>query len=251
MNMLRSGRTKLVFSGIVVALLAGWTSYSSSQLVRGAPPRNDGARHEKADHFDHHVAQCLIMGNQNEIAAAKIAQKKGNDDEVKNFADNMVQDHEQFIAVLEKFAGHNYRHRDGGARRATAGNQRAAATEGTETTARNAQGKDGEQHEHMAKFMRIHEEIADQCRASVQRELDSKQGKAFDECYMGLQIGAHMKMVDELTVLSRHVSAEFKPILEKGLQTAQSHLDNAKTVLKDINEDEGGAVKTTNTSETK
>ncbi len=231
MKTLRIGRANLAISAILVAVVAGWTSYSIGQQTRTTAPRKDGT--QRADHFDHHVAQCLIMGNQNEVAAAKIAQKKGSNDEVKNFADNMVMDHEQFTAELEKFAGHNYRHRDGGARAASSDAQRSAATTAEPRT---AQGQDGEQHEHMAKFMRIHEEIADQCRASVQRELDGKQGKAFDECYMGLQIGAHMKMVDELTVLARHVSPDFKPILEKGLKTAQHHLDDAKQVMKDIND---------------
>jgi predicted outer membrane protein len=222
--------------------VTGWTSYSIGQQTRAAAPRAEGTH--RADHFDHHVAQCLIMGNQNEVAAAKIAQKKGSNDEVKNFADNMVMDHEQFTAELEKFAGHNYRHRDTGARATVSDTQRTAATAPESRTAR---GKDGEQHEHMAKFMRIHEEIADQCRASVKRELDGKQGKAFDECYMGLQIGAHMKMVDELTVLARHVSPDFRPILEKGLQTAQHHLDDAKQVMKDINDSQTADARDTTT----
>lgn len=231
MKTLRIGRTNLAISTALVATVAGL--YTLGAQSRGAAaPQKDGARHEKADQFDHHVAQCLIMGNQNEVAAAKIAQKKGTSDEVKKFADNMIKDHEQFTADLEKFAGHNYRHRDGDVRAKGDGTKRAAATEDKKAHA----GKDGEHHDHMAKMMRIHEELADQCRASVQRELDGKQGKAFDECYIGMQIGAHMKMVDELTVMARHVSPDFKTVLEKGLHTAQQHLDNAKQVMKDIND---------------
>jgi predicted outer membrane protein len=238
MRALRIGRANLAISAILVATVAGWTSYSIGQQRAAAAPRKDGAH--RVDHFDHHVAQCLIMGNQNEVAAAKIAQKKASNDEVKNFADNMMMDHEKFIADLDKFAGHNYRHRDAGGRASSSDKQTTAES-------RTAPGKDGEQHEHMAKMMKIHEEIADQCRASVQRELDSKQGKAFDECYMGLQIGAHMKMVDELTVLARHVSADFKPVLEKGLQTAQQHLKDAKQVMNDINEPQTASAKDSTT----
>lgn len=242
MTRLQFGRAKLAVSAVLVAAVAGWASYSQGEpAARATAPRKDAERQEKSGHadhraFDHHVAQCLILGNQNEVAAARIAQKKGSNDEVRNFADNMVKDHEQFTADLEKFAGHNYRHRDAGGRANAAASTKTGAAEGTASSARASDAKDGEHHEHMAKFMRIHEEIADQCRASVQRELDSKQGKPFDECFMGLQIGAHMKMVDELTVLSKHVAPEFKPVLEKGLQTAQRHLDNAKQVMKDIND---------------
>src|SRR6185312_13484256 len=53
-------------------------------------------------------------------------------------------------------------------------------------------------------------EIADQCLASAHRELDSKSGKEFDECYIGMQIGAHMYVVDAMTVFQRHASPELK-----------------------------------------
>lgn len=259
MRTLRIGRKHLAISAILVAATAGWTSYSIGQQARPtAPPRNNAARQEKPDQFDHNVAQCLILSNQNEVAAAQIAEKKATSKEVKSFAATMVKDHDQFTADLEKFAGHNYRHRDGDGRAATSETPRAAPANGAtraaaapparaaapQTTApRTRDGDQADHADHTAKYMQIREEIADQCRASVQRELDSKQGHAFDECYMGLQIGAHMKMIDELTVLSRHVSPEFKPILTKGLQTAQSHFDKAKQVMKDINDGQTASAK--------
>jgi predicted outer membrane protein len=228
----------LAISGVLIGALAIWTSSSIGQQTKTTPrntaPRsNDGARNDSSEHLDHHVAQCLILENQNEVAAARIAEKKGSNAEVKNFAQVMVKDHEQFTTDLDKFAGEHFRDRD---TRAGAGAGRTAPAPRTTAPARSTEGKEGDHHAHAEKFMQIREEIADQCRASTQRELDSKQGKSFDECYMGMQIVAHMKMVDELTVLSRHVSSEFKPVLEKGLQTAQKHLDNAKQVMKDIND---------------
>jgi predicted outer membrane protein len=242
MKTMRIGRVNLAISAILLAVAAVWPAFSSGQQPRTATPQNDGARQVKADKFDHHVAQCLILGNQNEVAAAKIAQRKGSENEVKEFADAMVKDHEQFTAELEKFAGHNYRHRDGGGRATAAGAERRTGAETARTAPRGPEGKDdkegrdGKDGDHWAKFMRIREELADQCRASVQRELDSKAGKAFDECYIGMQIGMHMKMVDELTVLERHVSPEFKSILENGREAAQRHLNKAKEIMKNLND---------------
>jgi hypothetical protein len=41
-------------------------------------------------------------------------------------------------------------------------------------------------------------------------------------------------MVDELTVLSRHVSGEMKPILEKGLKTTQAHLEKSRQIWQQL-----------------
>jgi predicted outer membrane protein len=81
-------------------------------------------------------------------------------------------------------------------------------------------------------MMKIKEEIAQQCLASAQRELEQKSGKEFDQCFMGLQIAAHMKMADSLTVFQRHASGELKTTLGEGLQTTQQHLAKAKEIMK-------------------
>lgn len=224
----------------ILAVVAVGTSVLLAQQTRTAP--RDGARQNKKEHFDQHVAQCLTLSGQNEVAAAKIAESKSDDSDVKRFAQMMVKDHDQFIADLEKFAGQNYRRRD--ARTGTTTTAEAAAGTDKAAAARdsNTNTNDGD---HMAKFMKIREEIADQCRASVQRELDAKQGKLFDQCYMGMQVAAHMQMVDELTVLSRHVSSEFKPVLEKGLKTAQHHLDEAKNLIKEVSNSRSADTTTT------
>jgi predicted outer membrane protein len=242
MKSFQIGRAKLAFFAVLAAAVAGWASYSTGQQARPAPRNEntrDGVRQEKSDHLDQHVAQCLTLDSQNEVAAARIAEKEGSTQEVKDFAATMVKDHEQLAADLARFAGENYRNRDARATLTAPGGrfERNAAGEQPATAAREPRaGEPRENQDHSARFMKIREEIADQCRATVQRELDSKQGKDFDQCYMGMQIGAHMRLVDELTVLARHVSPEFKPVLQKGLQTAQRHLDSAKKIMKDVNE---------------
>lgn len=77
----------------------------------------------------------------------------------------------------------------------------------------------------------IHRQIADQCLASAQSELKQKEGKHVDDCYIGMQIGAHMKMIDELKVLSQSASPEFRSELDKSLETANTHLKEAKRIM--------------------
>lgn len=61
---------------------------------------------EAATKVDSMLAECLILDNQNEIAAAKLALKKSESDDIKEFATMMERDHSQFIEELQPFASH-------------------------------------------------------------------------------------------------------------------------------------------------
>ncbi len=62
--------------------------------------------------IDAEIASCLILANQNEVALAKIAQEKSQNDEVKQFAKKLEEDHTQLITTLSKFTSQNYSNRD-------------------------------------------------------------------------------------------------------------------------------------------
>jgi predicted outer membrane protein len=239
------GSRNLALSAVCL-ILSGWASYSIAEQLQSQPAAGKAGQQDKS--FDGHIASCLILGNQNEVAAAKLAESKAETGEVRAFAKGIDEDHQRFIAQLEKFAVNHYRHREArdigavrdrgavrergapAARGPVAANRNPAAEETREAGVKES----GDHHAHMAKFMTIREEIADQCRASLTRELDSKQGKEFDECFMGMQIGYHMMLVDELTVLAKHASPELRTVLQKELATAQKHFDNAKQIMNDL-----------------
>ena len=80
--------------------------------------------------------------------------------------------------------------------------------------------------------LNLKREIADQCLASAHRELDNKSGKEFAQYYIGMQIGAHMYVVDAMTVFQRHASPELRQTIAAGEETAQGHLQMAKNIMK-------------------
>ena len=79
-------------------------------------------------------------------------------------------------------------------------------------------------------WVSVKKEIGQQCLASTKKELSAKQGVDFDQCFMGQQVMAHMKVVDELTVLRNYASSELRQKLDKELQMAQHHLQLAKDI---------------------
>ena len=198
---------------------------------------------------DAHFAACLILGSQNEIVIAKLAEQRSQSPEVKEFAQMIQKDHQQCITNLEKIAGNLTPNRRSAkepvgetrrdSRTEDAGNGRAISKDAKRTEPE--QRKDGKVQAQvgvteMPKEMhfQIHQEIADECLSSTQRELASKKGREFDACFIGMQIAAHMYLIDEMKVFERHASPELQTVLAKGLKETEEHLAQAKSIMTDI-----------------
>jgi predicted outer membrane protein len=222
------------------------------QAVDPASPT--GRRMGRVGHdLDHYITDCLINGNQEEIALARIAEQRATDPEVKKFAQEMIRVHSMFLNKLQSASG--------GASGSTAvqpgrdqqvGNQQPAnpfgGAQGTNEQQPAVGGQGGDAaapgarvtsgrsdgshmgHDAARQFLQVEKEVHQQCLQSKTRELSQKEGAQFDRCYMNSQVGAHMKMADELTVYSRKVSSSLQTTLQEGLQTTQQHLTHAKQI---------------------
>jgi predicted outer membrane protein len=239
-------RVALVGTPLVALCLVG---LAVAQGTRPQPvPPQAGAR----ENIDRPLALEVALANDNEIALAKIAQTRAANKDVVKFAEMLQKDHEQFGQELQRFAGDisalrehlEKRPADGrrnpdGAAGADAGaaNRRDAVAPqaGTAPRAGAAPGNP-RQPGPMNVFEQIKIELADACLESTQRELQDKKDAEFDKCYVGMQVGAHMKMIDTLTVFEKHASPELQRAFHKGLQTSQKHLDAAKKLMKDVDD---------------
>jgi predicted outer membrane protein len=227
---------------------------------------------------------CLRSDNQGEITIAKLAETKASHPEVKAFAQQMVKDHTDFLAKLDRLnegdsspAGaatsrtesrteirtenrradakdqpgatprrdatdrpdatdKARRDRDPGAR----ADVRVDTTRGDVTVAAGGRGTGVDDQ-----LIRVKQEISDRCLASAQKELNAKEGKDFDKCFMFMQVGGHMHMVDTLSVLKNHATGELQQVIEEGLQTSQQHLEHAKQLAKKIDTNDSSESSTT------
>jgi predicted outer membrane protein len=234
---------------------------------------------------DQQVAACLWAGNRNEIELAKLAQQKAKHDSVKEFAAEMIKDHNQTADKLARVAGNLV---NAGTARAGTGtdtrrevrrpvldeaqdrqkgreeareDRRDARDEGDRPKGREEAREDRRAGREEARedrrddraaaaggrqqpfnWVTIHREIADECLQSSKQELNDKQANEFDKCYMGMQVAAHMKMVDELKVLKNHVSSQFSQDLEQSLEKTEHHLKEARKIMEEIKDqpDRGG-----------
>jgi hypothetical protein len=93
----------------------------------------------------------------------------------------------------------------------------------------------------MNPMLSLKEEIAQECLASGKKELETKQGVEADKCFIGMQAGKHFEMISVLTVLQRRAQdSQFKELLTGALQKTQQHLEMAKTIMKELDQQKAG-----------
>lgn len=233
-----------------------WTSIEGAiaqQKQPGAGPPTGVAIPQAEQGLDAEFAACLVLDNQNEIVFAKSAEQRTESSQVKKFARMLQQDHGKFITELEKFGGRQFRARiedEADAR----SEDRRSDLEARDNQQKGAYGKTGTQREavtaaHANPHLQIRQEMADECLASTRRELSDKKGFEFDASYVGMQIAAHLRMVDELKVFERHASREMQPVLRAGRKTAEEHLQRAKDLMRELEKDHDS--RTANRSDSK
>lgn len=232
---------------------------NSTGRTTTATTQGQGQGQGQAD--DRMIAACVAIKNQEEVAIAQSAKDKLKDEDVKKFADTLVRDHQQFLQKLQRFtpeASHSDWlqtssdsttsgvQRAGGTQQQGQQNRQIQQTSGAQqnagqdanrqstqiTTQTGVQGSSGQGQN----LTQIRREIAQECVNSARKKLNEKDQDA-DKCFLGMQVAAHMAMVNELTVLQRHASGELRQILAEGQESAQHHLEQAESLMKDQKHD--------------
>jgi len=175
---------------------------------------------------DRQIVEWLEVDNQNEIALAEIAEERASDSDVKKFARQMVDEHTEFLQKLNRTIGNSQI----GQPQQQPGQQQIGQQrrQQSQQAGQFAQGRSQQQG---LDLVALKHQLGEQCRQSASRELQQKSGAEFDKCYIGMQLGMHMQMLDTLKVFSRYASPELDQLIEKSEETTQSHLDHAKKII--------------------
>jgi len=166
------------------------------------------------------LALWLHTACTNEIALAGLAVKQSKDVEVRAFAQKMVDEHTAFAARLQPFtvalapAGKVEPSGKPAPRDASAPRLRASA----------------DTFDHAA----LIRDLGARCLASESQILTSKPAADFDRCFMTMQIAAHVKGIDMLTVFRAHASPSLVATIDEGLKTYGAHHTHAVDVQKKL-----------------
>jgi predicted outer membrane protein len=175
---------------------------------------------------------------------------------VKQFAEQMVQDHTQFLSKLAPYAGMNASPTADGtpttqdqsstranetnqtAQRANPDRQPALSVEPGRQGAsvRTIRQGGGAELEQLANIERT---AAQQCLAMTTAMLQEKQGAQFDRCYVGQQIGAHVAMLAKLKAIEPQVSGDLQQLVRDGRAKTEEHLQHAKSLAQSLESQSG------------
>jgi predicted outer membrane protein len=201
----------------VVAVFAG-AALAQTQAPRESAPGQQGAN------LDRHIAACMLLANQEEVALAEFAKEKCEGEKCKQFAQKMIEMHQQAIAKIEEaapeLASLNLKLR----------NAKGAGGEGEQPSAsEQAGGAQG-----LDPTLLLTRQVKEECLALTQQALSEKQGAEFDKAYIHQQCGAHLAMKAGLKGSEPFASEQLKPVIQEGLKMTEEHLKEAKSLAKQM-----------------
>jgi predicted outer membrane protein len=190
------------------------------------------------------LASCLLQKNKAEVELGQIAQQQAQNPQVKEFAQRMVQDHQQIVQKLQPLAGMQDA-RTGASSQFDAQRQTADATRLPGSPGAGQPNRDvsrdlttdratGRQNPALNELAQIERQITDRYFESVREDLQQKQGVEFDKCYLGSQIGGHMHMLAALEVIEQQGPDQLRQIAQQAQPKVQQHLEHAKQLMKQL-----------------
>jgi predicted outer membrane protein len=219
----------------------------TSDASRSAGGQNQHSQLERM------IALDLLLGNQEEVALARLAQQRAENEEVRQFADSMIKDHEKAISELKRMMPHLASVQIGDSAGTSAGSPSAgqanahapASSRGADTGAGNHGTTAGGAAQVAASQAggdpaRFHQDVARHCLELVKSELQEHQGAEFDMAYMGQQMSAHITMLAKLQASEQATSAELKDFVTHAIPMVQHHRMMAKEIKMKLKQSEQG-----------
>lgn len=181
---------------------------------------------------DEMLASWLMAGCNNEVAIARIAVRKAQNVDVKQFAQKMSEDHAKLAAKLLPFAGTD----------AKVGSTPRAATKGSTDAGKGerepAEASGGRAPVANGGFDHIAliRDLSKRCLESQVKVLEAKTGTDFDQSFMRAQVGLHTQAVIMVEVFSKYASGDLLPTLEAAGTTLRAHLEQAEALCEKCEE---------------
>lgn len=201
------------------------------------------------------IATCLLIGNQEEVQLAQMAVDRAQNENVKQFAQMLVNDHQQTIQKLQQHAKQGMGLDGAGTITAASSSQnQSGSAQGNQNT--NAQDNQSASNQSpsartytanradmdrdpmaggsLDQVLKMSQQAAQECLSMTKSMMQEKQGAEFDKAFAGSQVGAHIGMLAKLKAAEQHASPELASIIQESQQTVQSHLEQAKQLCEEL-----------------
>ncbi|MFN7730279.1 MAG: DUF4142 domain-containing protein [Pirellula sp.] len=159
-------------------------------------------------------AKCLAIANQEEVWLAKFAKEHTSSEQVKALATTLEKSHQACLDELKAIA-----------------TKAAAARKETNPTVAVANI-----NTHAMDFLKLHQEMSDQCLKDSKEMLSKKKDSDFDACFVGMQIAKHGMMHSSLTVLQKHTTGELQGFIKASLVKNDEHMQAATKLMDQLSD---------------
>jgi len=235
------------------------------QATPGREAENNTGSQNESQSLQKLVVKQLKIANDAQIEVSQMAVDKAKSDEVKQFAQMLIEDHRQLNQELTSF--------DSGKAGATRGQQnrpdqaastlpapnqpvqaakpdqapieagpKAASQQNDRLTdSENSRRDGGSQAGLVSQLTSIAEKASKNHTEMIKEDLQGREGNEFDMAFVGYQIACHSAAVAKLGAMDGVGTQELQAVIQKAEQRVSGHLDKAKQLaetLKNGNKDE-------------
>jgi predicted outer membrane protein len=222
---------RIELAAVIIAVAATAAIAEERAQPAGAQP----SQANQQQMIDMAAANCLTLGNQAEIALARWAMERTDSDEARELATKLIEDHQQFVSQLKKYASKDKSLEVRGAKTGAATESKikpVAGTreEGSVVRAGGAAGSGGL----FDRFYAIEHRATEECLSLTQECLGKYKGKDFDQAFLGQQIGGHIHMQAKMKAFESEVSPELQKLIKEGQKTAIEHREHAEKLMEKL-----------------
>jgi putative membrane protein len=167
----------------------------------GRPVQSNSGKHQSSHSVENFLVKKMMLCNKAEIELGQIAVDKAKSDEVKQFAEMLVQEHQQLNQKLSQTQAPSQP------------DQGQQVPQQLTTIVQDAHAKQLE----MAREM-----------------LNNEEGQDFDMAYLGMKIASHAAALAELQAIQNVGSQEFQQLVRTTEKKTSDHLERAKELANNL-----------------
>jgi putative membrane protein len=184
---------------------------------------------------DRFLASCLLAKNQAEIEISQFAQQRSQNPQVKQFAQDLINDHRQAVQKLQQITGTPAMGRTNQSeiddRRVNQPQPPGTPGNVAGQPDRVAGATNPPQGNAVDQLIAIDQQIVNRATSNLREKLQEKTAGDFDECYLAAQVACHMQMASALEVIERRASGQLRQIAAEAQPTVAQHLQKAEQLL--------------------
>lgn len=183
------------------------------------------------------ISSKLVKANDAEIELAKLAMQQSDNSDLKEFAEMIIKDHQDFNAKLTKHVGKHHAGKDQ-AKQGEADQSSPNASNGNDSRQTQAgRASDVSTQRVPMQLCKIGEIACENSLKMTKEALGKLEGQDFTMAYLGQQCVAHTTMLAELKAIETAGPEDLREVASKAAGKVQEHLEKAKQLAKKFEDD--------------